>query len=269
MGRAKDYNIPIVSVGNLTIGGSGKTPFSIALSNELAMPVAIILRGYKRQNDAPFTQVSVAGRLLCDVADGGDEAIEIAQKVPCANVIVCKDRGFAIEKAKAQGVRYIILDDGFSKSSMAKFDILLESLEPYPQRVLPSGAYREFAFTKRYADYVAREERDFFREVRLPKVDDWSSALLLTAISKPERLERYVPNIKHKAYFPDHYDFAQQDIDHLIAQYSPKTLIMTAKDEVKIRKLILPKSVNIAIIELDIRISDDLLNAIKNYIQTS
>ena len=71
MAVRKDFGIPIISVGNLVVGGSGKTPFTIAIAKELK-DVAIISRGYGRKSKG-LIEVSRKGMILTDVEHSGDE----------------------------------------------------------------------------------------------------------------------------------------------------------------------------------------------------
>ena len=70
--KIKDYGIPIVSIGNLIVGGSGKTPLTVALAKRYSNP-AIVLRGYGRKSKGMHV-VSDGNKVLCDVSSSGDEA---------------------------------------------------------------------------------------------------------------------------------------------------------------------------------------------------
>jgi tetraacyldisaccharide 4'-kinase len=74
--KYKDKQIPIISIGNIIVGGSGKTPFTIALANKLEN-VAVVLRGYGRKSKGCIV-VSKNGEILENVKVSGDEAQEIA-----------------------------------------------------------------------------------------------------------------------------------------------------------------------------------------------
>ncbi|MDR1555156.1 MAG: tetraacyldisaccharide 4'-kinase, partial [Campylobacteraceae bacterium] len=93
-----DYHIPIISVGNLTVGGSGKTPTCIAIAKEMTKP-AIVLRGYGRLSKG-LVLVSSFGEILCDVKTSGDEAMLYAKELKNALVIVSEDRVLGVQKAK-------------------------------------------------------------------------------------------------------------------------------------------------------------------------
>ena len=124
-----DFGIPIISVGNLIIGGSGKTPFIIEIAKSYPHS-AIISRGYKRKSKG-LVVVSHNGEILCTQPQAGDEAYLLAKSLPNASVIVSKDRKQAIHKAKELGAKYIFLDDGF-RFHFKKLNIVLQpKLQPY------------------------------------------------------------------------------------------------------------------------------------------
>jgi tetraacyldisaccharide 4'-kinase len=254
------YPIPVVSIGNLTIGGSGKTPFLISVASEYEN-VAIISRGYGRTSKGLHV-VSKFGKILCDIKTSGDEAMLFALSLPKAIVIVSEDRVKAINYACELGCRAVFLDDGFSKSNIEKFDILLRP-EPEPRFnfTLPSGAYREPKFLYKFADIVANENIDFTRKVTLQNPTE--KMLLVTAISKPKRLESYLPqNIIGKVYYMDHHMYTKIELEKLLKQYDASSILTTEKDRVKMKDFNLPLS----ILELHVEVNPDIKNKINNYL---
>ncbi len=181
-----DFELPIISIGNLIIGGSGKTPITISLASGKEN-IAIILRGYGRKSKG-LHLVSNRGTILCDIDTSGDEAMLLANSLPNAIIIVSENRKEAVVKAKELGAKVIFLDDGFSQHEIKKFDILLRpEIEPTNIFCLPSGGYRETKMMYSFANMVLKEETDFHRIVtfaqngqnveELPK-----NTVLLTAI---------------------------------------------------------------------------------------
>ena len=158
--KLHDFNIPIVSVGNLTVGGSGKTPIvsSLAVRYEDA---AIVLRGYGRKSEGMIV-VSDGKKVLVDVDDSGDEAMLYANALSHAVVIVSEKRETAIEKAKEMGCKVIFLDDGYNKHQIKKLDILIE-VETTNNFCLPAGPYRERLWQGKNA-LLIKEEREFKRQ---------------------------------------------------------------------------------------------------------
>ncbi|MDQ7047067.1 MAG: tetraacyldisaccharide 4'-kinase [Sulfurovum sp.] len=86
----RSFGLPIVSVGNLMVGGSGKTPFVIALASRFE-GVTIISRGYGRLSQG-LIEVSRRGKILVNVEQSGDEAMLMAESLPHCSVIVSEDR---------------------------------------------------------------------------------------------------------------------------------------------------------------------------------
>lgn len=154
--KPQKFKIPIISVGNLTLGGSGKTPLVRALFKEFngGLKTCIILRGYGRKSRG-LLEVALGGRILCDVGQSGDEAMEYALFLRGANVIVSEDRAAGILRAQTLGFELVILDDGFSKFNISKFDILLRPQSaPKLPFCLPFAAYRYPPFFYKFADFI-------------------------------------------------------------------------------------------------------------------
>ena len=256
----KDFSIPIISVGNLIVGGSGKTPFVIALASKLE-DVVIISRGYGRKSKG-LIQVSSRGEILTDVTQSGDEPMLMAVSLPKASVIVSEDREIAIVLAKEKGAKCIILDDGFNRVEIAKFEILLE-----PERIsnylpFPAGAFREFWFNKKYADIVAKEGESFTRQVDFDNLR--SKMLLVTAISNPSRLDTYLPEgIVQKVYLEDHAYFEEEKLKKLLLEYAAESLLVTQKDIVKMQGFKLP----ISQMKLKLEIKETIFTQVDEYIK--
>ncbi|WP_298028699.1 tetraacyldisaccharide 4'-kinase [uncultured Campylobacter sp.] len=154
--KPQKFKIPIISVGNLTLGGSGKTPLVRALFKEFnpRLKTCIILRGYGRKSRG-LLEIALGGRVLCDVRQSGDEAMEYALFLRGANVIVSEDRAAGILRAQTLGFELVILDDGFSKFNISKFDILLRPQSaPKLPFCMPFAAYRYPPFFYKFADFI-------------------------------------------------------------------------------------------------------------------
>ena len=264
-----DFNIPIVSIGNLTIGGSGKTPITIELAKNFN-DICVILRGYGRESKGLFV-VSLKGEIKVDVKTSGDEAMLLASTLKNATIIVSEDRVEAIKKAKELGCKIVFLDDGFSKYSIKKFDILLKPKdEPTNSFLIPSGAYREPKSFYKKANLVLKEEIDFKRVVTIKKenkeVELPKKRVLLTAISKPNRLLEFLPKNIETIFFEDHHNFTKDEIDNILNNYRDFAIVTTQKDFVKLEKFNLK---NLYIMDLSIKISQKVdFTALKNYIKS-
>ena len=254
----KDFGLPIVSIGNLTVGGNGKTPFTLALLKD-KKNVAVILRGYKRKS-SDLLEVNAD----TPVHTCGDEALLYAKSLSNCLVIVSKERVKAIEYAKEKGVKAVFLDDAFHKSDIKKFDILLKpSNEPTNSFCLPSGAYREPKSLYKKADIVAVEGRDFKREVFIK--NPTSKMVLVTAIAKPDRLDKYLPkdaSVIAKEYFKDHHFFTKEELQAIIQKYNATSLLVTTKDKVKIESF----GLKLSIMELEVKIEEKIVQKIDDFI---
>jgi len=252
----RDFSIPIVSVGNLTVGGSGKTPIVSALASRYEN-VAVILRGYGRESRG-VVLVSDGKKVLVDVDASGDEAMLYANVLPRAVVIVSEKRELAVEKAKAMGCKLIFLDDGYNKHQIRKLDILIE-VETKNSFCLPAGPYRERLWRGKNA-LVIRENREFRRKVRL--IDEKKKMVLVTAIARAERLDPYLPDVVAKIYFEDHHYFTRAELESILKKSGAESLLVTLKDYVKIRKFDLP----VSLLELSLELSEDFTQAVDTYI---
>ena len=252
-----DFGINIISVGNLNVGGSGKTPLVCALASHYAN-AAVILRGYGRASKGLYV-VKDKEKILCDVALSGDEAMVYAHKLPNAVVIVSEDRKIAIKKAKEMGCEIIFLDDAYSKHDIKKLDLLINVVSKN-SFCLPSGPFRE----RLYSDKVTRvieEEKDFTRLVTLKDRCDKMS--LLTAIARPQRLDSYLPEVVSKNYFADHHPFIKSELEEILSRDGSDSLLVTYKDFVKVKSFGLPLS----LLDLDVEVSQNLLETIGKYIE--
>lgn len=180
----------VISVGNLTVGGTGKTPVVEVFARELAREgrkVAILSRGYKkvepgflerlldalllRNNSRPPRVVSDGSQLLLDSAMSGDEPYMLASNLPDVAVLVDKDRvksgRYAVNKL---GCDTLILDDGFQYLALKhRVEIVLvDRTNPFGNRLtLPRGALREPVRNIRRADFIFITKSDGSGNVEL------------------------------------------------------------------------------------------------------
>lgn len=257
MSKEIEFGIPIISVGNIIVGGSGKTPVTIKLASKYEN-ACIILRGYGRASKGLYV-VSLNGKILEDVKISGDEAMLLANSLPKATIIVSENRIKAILKAKELGCKIIFLDDGFSKYKIAKFNILLRPKnEPTNIFCLPSGGYREPKGFYAQADIELVEEKDFKRVITIKKDGRVSElptkTVVITAISKPKRLLEYLPKDIKMISFPDHYTFTKDDISEIQEENKDYVILTTGKDFVKLKGFDIK---NLYLMDLDIQISEN------------
>ncbi|MDX2107432.1 MAG: tetraacyldisaccharide 4'-kinase [Candidatus Melainabacteria bacterium] len=142
--------VPVISVGNITVGGTGKTPITMFLAKQLiaqGRKIAILSRGYNRKSKSNFVVASDGTKILCSVEDCGDEPYMMALEVPQAVVICGRSRSaiarLAIDKFKCDT---LLLDDGFQHILLHR-DINIALLDYQDdletEQLLPAGRLRE------------------------------------------------------------------------------------------------------------------------------
>lgn len=168
--------IPVVSVGNLTVGGTGKTPFSAYIVQQLCEAghrPAIVMRGY------------------------GDDEIHLHARInPEAPVVADRDRVAGIAAAAAAGADVAVLDDGFQhRRARRDLEIVLVSAEKWPTgvRMLPVGPFREPLASLRRADLVvvtqkSADDRDIGTVVRSVREVCGSTMSIVVARLEPRAL---------------------------------------------------------------------------------
>ena len=265
-----DFGIPIISIGNIIVGGSGKTPLVIHLAKDLE-DVCIILRGYGRVSKGLYV-IAHKNKILEDINISGDEAMLLSKALPNATVIVSEDRKKAIIKAKELACKIVFLDDGFSKYDIKKFDVLIRPKdEPTNLFCLPSGGYREPKMAYAFANLELQEGKDFKRVVSFSKNGEYvdilpKELLLLTAISKPKRLLAFLPKNTKMEAFEDHHIFTKEELDNIKLAYENYSIITTSKDIVKLKAFDLE---DLYLMDLTLMIEPDVnLNSIYEYIDS-
>lgn len=161
--RSRRAGVPVVSVGNLTVGGTGKTPVVLWLAGEFERQgrrVAILSRGYRRRSRGVHV-VAERGRLLLDPERAGDEPAMLGRCIT-GLVLVGERRAAAAARAVAEGAELLLLDDGFQHRALARdFDLMLvDAWRPLANGwTLPAGPLREPARGAKRADAVLVVER--------------------------------------------------------------------------------------------------------------
>ena len=148
--RARRLESPVISVGNLAVGGSGKTPLVATLARLLADAgerPAVVSRGYGRrqQVDGALVVSDLRGLQVTDPRVTGDEPQMLARMLPGIPIVVCPDRYLAGRLAETRlAASIILLDDGFQHLQLARdVDLVLLSAEDLEERLLPGGRLRE------------------------------------------------------------------------------------------------------------------------------
>ena len=159
---AHDLGAPAISIGNITAGGTGKTPVVALVAGlliENGEKVCILTRGYGRREPAKRVVVSDGSSILADAETGGDEPVELARRLGGKAVIVTdRDRVAAAKFARSEfGVTCFVLDDGFQHRRAARgLDIVcIDATDPFGGgELLPAGRLRESPANLRRADAV-------------------------------------------------------------------------------------------------------------------
>ena len=172
--RARRVDCPVISVGNLTVGGTGKTPLVIEIARALSRGgrrVAVVSRGYGRVARRPVVVVSDgSGAIVAPRDEAGDEPMLIARRAPDAAVVVGADRCAAARVAREHcGAQVIVLDDGFQHRALGRdCDIVAwdATRRPETMALLPRGPLRESLAALRRAHAVVFTR---CREGRMPE----------------------------------------------------------------------------------------------------
>jgi len=157
--RRRVRDVTVVSIGNITVGGTGKTPLVIGLARALRehdVSVAVVSRGYRAvgRSTGPLLVSDGSGPLVA-VEEAGDEPVAIARAVPVP-VIVSRDRTLGVRLARDSfGARIVILDDGYQHRRLERDAdiVLLDAADPFGNGwTLPAGRLREPLSALRDAD---------------------------------------------------------------------------------------------------------------------
>ncbi len=160
--KSTALGVPVISVGNITVGGTGKTPM-VALIAEMLLEkgerVGILTRGYGRENSKQKVLVSDGERILCEAKQSGDEPLELARKLAGKAVIVADaDRVSAGIWAREKfGITTFILDDAFQHRRVKRDTdiVLIDATNPFGNRkTLPFGILREPLENLKRADSI-------------------------------------------------------------------------------------------------------------------
>ena len=257
--KLQRFNLPIVCVGNIYIGGTGKTPISIFLANEISKmgKKTIILRKYYKSHYDEYNLI----------------------KNNFKNLSVNKDRVTGLREAEKANYDLAILDDGFQDYRIKKnLNIICFHQNQLIGNglVLPSGPLRDNLNSLRDADIIIingstnknfeekilsinKKLEIFYSSYKLINANKFlnKKLLVVAGIGNPENffqlLEENNLNIKKKLTFPDHYVFKKSEIEKILNEAKSKnySVIMTEKDYFKIKDYNL-KGVNYLKISLEI-----------------
>jgi tetraacyldisaccharide 4'-kinase len=260
-----------IAIGNLSTGGTGKTPMTEFLLKHLKYQAAVVVsRGYGRETQ---------GLLLVDrqgaASDYGDEALQIAQKFPAVQVIVAEKRQLALEAALDFSPDLALMDDAYQhRSVQADAYIMLSAYHSIFSKdlILPAGNLREarrgakraaaIVVTKCPFDLSSAKKEEIEKSIQAyseaplyfsslaysnlinPFGEKLSTqkAIVFTGIAYPQYMMEHLQRqfeIVDQHHFKDHYSFQKEDLNTLLAQAEKEqaVLICSEKDYVKVASL--------------------------------
>lgn len=266
--HSRTFDIPVICVGNITVGGTGKTPHTEYLIRLLSKShqVAVLSRGYKRKSKGYVLATSTT-----KVQDIGDEPFQMKKKFPFIHMAVDRDRCHGIEMLTKKGsinppADVIILDDAFQhRYAKAGLNIVLMDYHRpiYLDRLMPAGRLREQQSGLDRADIIiitkcppaitaaerqammnklnAKSHQEvFFTTYRYPDSIEGigEKPLLLTGIASPEQmvydLKKIIPDFELMS-FPDHHNFTDDDIKNIQQKAQGRTILTTEKDAARLQ----------------------------------
>lgn len=241
-------NTPVIVVGNISIGGTGKTPFTLLLCQTLrnqGWTPGIVSRGYGAEIKAPvLVQTDAAA------TEVGDEPLLLAQRSGCP-VVVCPDRVAAAKYLLANTkVDIIVSDDGLQHYRLARDVeiVLIDGSRGLGNgQLLPAGPLREGPWRLKQANLVVANSQpyalaDGVMQLQAATAKALCSEATLTpgpvnlvaGIGNPQRFERTAQaagfSVKSRHYFADHHKFSAADFTDIQGP-----VLMTEKDAVKCR----------------------------------
>jgi len=282
---------PVISIGNLAMGGRGKTP-TVGLVARLLLEAgerpAILSRGYGRERPREGALIVSDGtHILADVPHSGDEPLMLARDVPGAAVVVCDVRAVAATLAsRVLGATVHLLDDGFQHRALARdADIVIVHPADLDDRRLPFGRLRSPVRSLARADAVVIDadtleptaarvralapqaavftlRRTIGQPVPIEPDRPWpshvSSVLALAAIAHPERFTRMLTGagwtVGATIAYRDHHRFTPADLTRVakaMHDAGAVAVLTTSKDAMRLLPL-RPLPVPMAAVPLDV-----------------
>jgi tetraacyldisaccharide-1-P 4'-kinase len=198
-----DTGAKTISVGNITTGGTGKTPLVAYIANLLAENgenVCVLTRGYSRRNEGERVLVSDGEKVLADPEMGGDEPVELAKKLLGKAVVIADaDRVSAASWAKANfGITVFVLDDAFQhRRAKRHLDVVcIDATNPFGGgRILPLGSLRERLSSIARADAIVITRSDALN-LRMMGLKDALSVLHKFVPTTDEELDEWYRQAK-------------------------------------------------------------------------
>tara|TARA_Y100001970_G_scaffold153662_1_gene188103 strand:+ start:2757 stop:3797 length:1041 start_codon:yes stop_codon:yes gene_type:complete len=296
----------IVSVGNVSLGGTGKTPFTIAIAKLLTQQgykVGVSTRGHGRKNEKSSFLMKDKNWFVKDFYKhwrvAGDETVLLKNNLENIPVYVSKDKTKAAESLyRQEGCDVVLLDDGFQHRKLYRdVDIVLFDHSEKANKIFPYGALREpiiglkradiiistnmadnkeggLALKWGYNDYLLVADSPENKAERFEVLNQYSNILSLCAIGSPEgfqkTLESLKINFKESLVYPDHYPFKEKDIKKInsfVDNNKIDLILCTEKDLIKLKQYKETLGAPIAAITINYSLSQSLEKGILDKIR--
>jgi tetraacyldisaccharide 4'-kinase len=280
---------PVISIGNLALGGRGKTPLVAFVARLLLSQgerPAILSRGYHRRRVADGVVVVSDGRAVVgDLDHSGDEPLMLAERLPGVRVLVSDSRTLAGALAeRALGASVHILDDGFQHRALARdLDVVLVAPEDLTGRRLPFGRLREGPAALARADAVIVDHPGADGPADLPRGpvqfrlrralgapvsldqsprpwDRRQPVVAVAGLAHPDRFETSLRadgwQVARLLSFPDHHPYAPADVADMaraVRESGASAVVTTEKDAVRLRSAG-PVAVPVAVVSLEVAV---------------
>ncbi len=173
--KSKKVDLPVISVGNISAGGVGKTPFVELLIEKLSIggKLSVVSRGYGRKSKGTIIVSNGSGNIV-SIEKGGDELSQLARKYPELIVVADEHRVRGAQKAIELGAKLVLLDDGFQHRYLQRdLDIAIITAEEILNEdlLLPAGNRREPMGSLKRADLIAI--------TRCPNIEEYEHVCML------------------------------------------------------------------------------------------
>jgi len=269
--KEKKFKFPIICIGNIYTGGTGKTPASVFLAKELSRmgKKPVILRKYYKHHNDEYHLI----------------------KNHFKNLIVTKNRLIGLKEVENSDYDIAILDDGLQDYKIKKNQKIVcfnSNQLDGNGLVLPAGPLRETLYTLKNADIVLingykvqdfenkilninKKIEIFYSSYKPTNLEEFKNKKLLAiaGIGNPENffqtIEKNNLDISKKIIFPDHYEFSRNEIQNIVdeAKSNNYQIIMTEKDYFKVNKYKL-ETVNYLKVTLEINEKEKFLSKVKS-----
>ena len=263
----KRVGATVISVGNISLGGTGKTPFTIALSNFLVQrgkSVGVLTRGYGRRGRGDFLLKNHS------VKEAGDETIvlrnNLSKSIP---IYVSKNKTLGARKLASLGCDTVILDDAFQHRKIHRdIDVVLvnpDELKEKNKKTFPWGVLREPFYNINRADIIITNKINLYQEspplknsllintefesevlssnekITINQLSDLKNVMSVCGVGKPESFQKSLSGLNihvvERLIYPDHHSFSKKDVSNIglsIEKNKIEAIVCTEKDWVKL-----------------------------------